>query len=89
MSVLTKIEISNWRKILVKNDPINTPKLQKAWKPDIIDLPSRDSILDALRLIHISKSPKQKPNINARIINVTKSFIKGTGTHNSHWAITI
>ena len=32
-----KIEISHSRKRLVKNDPIKTPKLQKAWKPDIID----------------------------------------------------
>ena len=72
------------KKILVANEPINTPKLQNAWKTDIMDFCSRVSIFEACKLMHISNKPKHNPNKKAKIINVCKSLIKGTGSHNNH-----
>ena len=43
--------------MLVKNEPIKTPKLQKAWNPDIIDFSSRFSILETYKLHDTSKTP--------------------------------
>ena len=42
---------------LVTKDPSKTPKLQKAWKPDIIVLFSRFSKLEAYKLTAISNAP--------------------------------
>ena len=69
----------------LKNEPNKTPKLQKAWKPDIIDFFSRDSILVACKFIHISNNPKQIPKKNANNIKDLTSVIKGTGSQSIHW----